>query len=129
MRVICALFVLFACAKLPAQTTQQGRMVRGAGYTGIILTPAMFKASATWKQIDPETKKSIAFWTPSSDQIAQAEKALSLRLEQDRADSQPGGFLFRNYYSPKVYSRDRVLRSDEDPIYYGFAPGRRYFLG
>jgi len=54
-------------------------MIRGAGYTGVILTSAMFKASATWKQIDPETKKSIAFWTPSSDQIAQAEKALSLR--------------------------------------------------
>ena len=123
MRILCALFVLFVCAKLPAETTQQGRVVSGAGYTGVLLTPAMMKTSSTWKKLDPKKKKSFVFWTPSSDQIAQAEKALSLRLYQDRADSQLGGFLSRNYYSPKYYSRDHLRRSDEDPIYYGWIEG------
>lgn len=123
MRILCALVALFLCTRLSGETTQQGRMVSGAGYMGVILTPAMMKASSTWKKLDPDRKKDFTFWTPTRDQIARAEEALSLRLYEDRADSQPGGFHFRNYYSPKYYSRDHLKRSDEDPIYYGWIEG------
>jgi len=86
---------------------------------------AIVKASSTWQRLPAEDKSNVTFWTPSKDEIAQAEKDLSLRLIEDKADFQPGGIHFRNYYSPKTSSRDRITRSDEDPIYYGWISPQR----
>jgi hypothetical protein len=134
MRILSGLLALFFCTTLRGTSPDEGSIVETATYRGVILTPAVMKNSFVWKHLNPDARKANTFWTPTRAQIAKAEKALSLRLDENYAASQPGGFHFRGYYTPKNYSRDRLARPPEDPIYYGWiadlrSPHLRQYIG
>jgi len=98
-------------------------MVKGPTFEGVIFTPEILpRVSAD----DPEPlvaagvwPRKGSYWTPSLDLIKKVELAFAKEVTEANSNIPPGGFHFREFYTPKYGSRDRGPGLPDD-IYTNF---------
>jgi len=106
MRFCCTLAALLLCTTLQGETLAPGTVVETPIFKGIILNPSTMKT--------PDyTDRKVTYWTPSRELILKAEKALAVWQETIKSTTPPGGFHSHDYYTPKYYSRDRVISTPD----------------
>ena len=103
MKTVVVLLGLYMSLSV-AVAKPDGKLISGAGYTGVIFHPAMLNKSEPPAYADTQR---ATYWTPSERQVAQAELAFAQKLAEVRAKTPAGGFHFQEYYTPKYSSRDR----------------------